>query len=71
MPRPAAIPGVPQGLEYLSQVAQLLIHQQVELLEGRLEFVSESYREVVSDTVDSVLPSYRQSLVSISGCIHL
>jgi len=37
MPRPAAIPGVPPGLEYLSQVAQLLIHQQVELLEGRLD----------------------------------
>lgn len=34
MPRPPAIPGVPPGLEYLSQVAQLLIHQQVELLEA-------------------------------------
>lgn len=33
MPRPEGIPGVPPGLEYLTQISQLLVHQQVELLE--------------------------------------
>ena len=34
MPLPQGIPGCPQGLEYLTQVDQLLVHQQIELLEG-------------------------------------
>lgn len=34
MAAPAAIPGCPQGLEYLTQVNQLLIQQKVELLEA-------------------------------------
>ncbi|XP_078062771.1 phospholipid scramblase 2-like [Mustelus asterias] len=33
MPMPSAIPNCPPGLEYLSQIDQLLVHQQVELLE--------------------------------------
>eukprot|EP00058_Branchiostoma_floridae_P006284 XP_002591772.1 hypothetical protein BRAFLDRAFT_123522 [Branchiostoma floridae] len=34
MPTPAAIPGCPPGLEYLTQIDQLLVHQQVELFEA-------------------------------------
>ncbi|XP_013384452.1 phospholipid scramblase 2 isoform X1 [Lingula anatina] len=34
MVRPQGIPGCPPGLEYLTQVDQLLVHQQVELLEA-------------------------------------
>jgi len=34
MVSPRAIYGVPRGLEYLSQVDQLLVHQQKELLES-------------------------------------
>ncbi|XP_067946927.1 phospholipid scramblase 2-like [Watersipora subatra] len=33
MARPEAIPGCPPGLEYLTQIDQLLVHQQIELLE--------------------------------------
>lgn len=34
MPAPQAPMGCPQGLEYLSAVDQILIHQQVDLVEG-------------------------------------
>jgi len=33
MPPPAPMLGVPQGLEYLTQIDQLVVCQQVELLE--------------------------------------
>jgi len=33
MAAPAAIPGVPAGLEYLTHIDQLLVHQQIEVLE--------------------------------------
>jgi len=32
---PATMPGVPRGLEYLTQVDQLLVHQLVEVLERK------------------------------------
>ena len=35
MPAPAAMTGVPPGLEYLSQIDQLLVNQQIELLESK------------------------------------
>ena len=34
MAAPQAIPGCPPGLEYLTQVDQLLVNQQIELLES-------------------------------------
>ena len=34
MTRPEGIPGCPPGLEYLCQIDQLLVKQQMELLEG-------------------------------------
>ncbi|XP_069753492.1 phospholipid scramblase 2-like [Narcine bancroftii] len=38
MPMPISIPNCPPGLEYLTQVDQLLVHQQVELLEALTGF---------------------------------
>jgi len=35
MAPPASIPGVAPGLEYLTQIDQLLVHQQIELMEGK------------------------------------
>lgn len=34
MTRPESVPGCPPGLEYLTQVDQILVHQQIELLEA-------------------------------------
>jgi len=34
MPQPSSIPNCPPGLEYLTQLDQLLVHQQVELFEA-------------------------------------
>ena len=36
---PQGIAHCPPGLEYLTQVDQLLVHQQVEILEGRARVV--------------------------------
>lgn len=48
MERPPAIPGIPQGLEYLSQIDQLLVHQQVELFESTLKLQSDLSSVVIS-----------------------
>ena len=40
MQAPQPPPNCPPGLEYLTMVDQLLIHQQVELLEGKLLLIS-------------------------------
>ena len=36
MEAPSGVPDCPPGLEYLTKVDQLLVHQQVELLEGMI-----------------------------------
>ncbi|CAI8044503.1 Phospholipid scramblase 2 [Geodia barretti] len=44
MAAPQAIQGCPPGLEYLTQVDQLLVHQQVELLEGKVIHIERPLR---------------------------
>jgi len=36
MAPPAPVPGIPPGLEYLTQIDQLLVHQQIEIMESKL-----------------------------------
>ena len=46
MAKPATIPGCPPGLEYLTQLDQIIIKQQIELLESKL---------IISSTVTKLL----------------
>ena len=46
MPSIAPLPGCPAGLEYLMQVDQLLVHQQVELLEAFTGFETSNKYEI-------------------------
>ncbi|XP_075919758.1 phospholipid scramblase 1-like [Petromyzon marinus] len=50
MNAPAMIPNCPPGLEYLTQIDQVLVHQQVELLEAILGFETNN-RYVVKNSV--------------------
>ncbi|NP_001090508.1 phospholipid scramblase 2 S homeolog [Xenopus laevis] len=46
MPTPAPIPNCPPGLEYLSQIDQILVHQQVELLEALTGYETNNKYEI-------------------------
>ncbi|KAG8445324.1 hypothetical protein GDO86_010203 [Hymenochirus boettgeri] len=46
MPTPPTIPNCPPGLEYLTQIDQILIHQQVELLEVLTGFETNNKYEI-------------------------
>ncbi|XP_068135347.1 phospholipid scramblase 2-like isoform X2 [Hyperolius riggenbachi] len=46
MPTPPTIPNCPPGLEYLSQIDHILIHQQVELLEALTGYESNNQYEI-------------------------
>ncbi|KAM4040405.1 phospholipid scramblase 2-like isoform 1-T4 [Anomaloglossus baeobatrachus] len=46
MPAPPADPNCPPGLEYMTQIDQLLVHQQVELLEALIGYESNNKYEI-------------------------
>lgn len=46
MNRPAGVPGCPPGLEYLTQINQLLVHQQIEMMELVLNWESKNRYQI-------------------------
>ncbi|NXJ91817.1 PLS1 scramblase, partial [Corythaixoides concolor] len=46
MPVPLPLPNCPPGLEYLTQIDQILIHQQIELLEILIDFETNNKYEI-------------------------
>jgi len=63
MPAPEAISGVPPGLEYLAQIDQLLVHQQIQIFE--CEFLSwhvHSFSDLCS-----IYVNFRWTLWAIEG----
>lgn len=65
MPSPGSIPGVPPGLEYLSQLDQVLIHQQVELLEAFTGFETEN-KYIVANSLGQQM----FFATELSGCLE-
>ena len=64
MPMPTGVEGVPQGLEYLTQVDQLLIHQLVEMLEGTYKY--STVRAIIIETLSvGAYQAWRQKYLSV------
>lgn len=61
MQAPTGIPGCPPGLEYLTQVDQILVHQQVELLEAFTGFETANKYEIKNSLGQKVYFAAEQS----------
>lgn len=64
MPRPEATPGVPPGLEYLAQIDQVLVHQQVEVVEVLTGFQMENKYQIKNSLGQQVYFAAEESSVS-------
>ena len=56
MVMPVGVVGCPPGLEYLSQIDQVLVHQQVELFEGVLYKQTSQNLKILKIIVIQLLP---------------
>ncbi|XP_077971107.1 phospholipid scramblase 2-like [Styela clava] len=61
MQAPTGVPGCPPGLEYLTQVDQILVHQQVELLEAFTGFETANKYEIKNSLGQKVYFAAEQS----------
>ena len=62
MPAPAVMTGVPPGLEYLSQIDQLLVHQQIELLESQCVILMHCNPRVACVSLFQMCRSYNKEM---------
>uniref|UniRef100_A0A1I8H9U7 Phospholipid scramblase n=1 Tax=Macrostomum lignano TaxID=282301 RepID=A0A1I8H9U7_9PLAT len=68
MNKPAAFPGCPPGLEYLTQVDQLLVHQQIELLEVFTNWETKNKYQVKNSMGQQVYFAAEESDVCARQC---
>ncbi|XP_070561763.1 phospholipid scramblase 1-like [Ptychodera flava] len=68
MPVPQGVSGCPPGLEYLSQVDQLLVHQQVELLEVMTGWETTNKYQVKNSMGQQVYYAFEESEVCMRQC---
>ena len=68
MTKPEAIPGCPPGLEYLTQIDQLLVHQQVELFEGQTHVFSFIIQVQHYLCLNIIIPYYFTSECTLIKC---
>ncbi|XP_022096954.1 phospholipid scramblase 2-like [Acanthaster planci] len=61
MPHPQAVPGCPPGLEYLTQVDQLLVHQQVELFEVVTDIETQNRYQVKNSLGQQIYFAHEES----------
>lgn len=68
MNKPTGIPSCPPGLEYLTQVDQLLVHQQVELLEAFTAWETSNKYEIKNTMGQKVYFAAEESEVCFRQC---
>ncbi|XP_064642030.1 phospholipid scramblase 2-like isoform X2 [Lineus longissimus] len=68
MQKPQSIPGCPPGLEYLTQVDQLLVHQQVELLEAMTGWETKNKYQVKNSLGQQVYFAQEESDACMRQC---
>ncbi|CAH1776138.1 unnamed protein product, partial [Owenia fusiformis] len=68
MARPEGLPGCPPGLEYLTQIDQILVHQQVELLEMMTGFETQNKYQVKNSLGQQVYFANEESDMCMRQC---
>ncbi|XP_052246989.1 phospholipid scramblase 2-like [Dreissena polymorpha] len=68
MPKPAKIPGCPQGLEYLTQIDQILVKQKVDLFEMVVGWEQENKYKLLNSVGQQVYSAKEESGVCERQC---